>query len=92
MNISFKNHLNLGPYTRLIQQEGYGFSARKFADIFRHSEEESRLIEEQQPPLARSAVDKLPSLRPTRQSDVLRRARGHHDRIDKQFVADQHQA
>ena len=36
----------LAPYIRLIEQEGYRFSTLKFADLFGHSNEEARLIEE----------------------------------------------
>jgi len=36
----------LAPYIRLIEQEGYRFSTRKFADLFGHSDEEARFIEE----------------------------------------------
>ena len=36
----------LAPYIRLLEQEGYRFSTPKFADLFGHSEEKARLIEE----------------------------------------------
>ena len=36
----------LAPYIRLIEQEGYRFSTRKFTNLFGHSDEEARLIEE----------------------------------------------
>ncbi|MGA2401283.1 MAG: hypothetical protein ABSG91_06205 [Syntrophobacteraceae bacterium] len=36
----------LAPYIRLIEGEGYRFSTQKFADLFGHSDEEARLIEE----------------------------------------------
>jgi hypothetical protein len=44
----------LAPYIRLIEPEGFRFSVQKFADLFGHSKEEARLIEESVHPKSES--------------------------------------